>query len=206
MCGIFSIINGECFSHNMKIETFNKGKHRGPDNSALLKIEPNCLLGFHRLSINGLNDNSNQPIEIDDVVLICNGEIYNYKKIYKDLNISPKTESDCEVIIHLYKKYGIENTIQMLDGVFAFILVDKKSNNIYIARDPFGVRPLYKCSSKNSTDNIFMYASEIKSVYNLYKYISIYKRFKLMYFINNDIFIISICKPPTYLMVYNARK
>jgi asparagine synthase (glutamine-hydrolysing) len=103
--------------------------------------------GFHRLAINGLDDVSNQPIIIDEIALICNGEIYNYKKLYENMNVKPTTNSDCEVIIHLYKKYGIEHTLQMLDGVFSFVLIDYRISNpeskLYIARDPFGVRPLY---------------------------------------------------------------
>ena len=92
-----------------------------------------------RLAINGLDTISNQPFNIDDCILICNGEIYNYKKLFDEMNIIPKTNSDCEVIIHLYRKFGIENTVQMLDGVFAFMLYDNKNDRIYIGRDPYGV-------------------------------------------------------------------
>jgi asparagine synthase (glutamine-hydrolysing) len=106
-------------------------------------------LGFHRLAINGLNKISNQPLIFQDIVLICNGEIYNYKELYALMEIdTPTTGSDCEVIIHLYLKYGIEQTLVMLDGVFSFVLYDNRltpdlNNKVYIARDPYGVRPLY---------------------------------------------------------------
>ena len=100
------------------------------------------VLGFHRLAINGLTEISNQPLVINDIVLICNGEIYNYKTLYNYMNVEPVTGSDCEVIIHLYLKYGITQTLTMLDGVFSFILYDNRitedlSNRLYIARDPF---------------------------------------------------------------------
>ena len=92
----------------------------------------NIYMGFHRLAINGLNEKSNQPMKINDsAILICNGEIYNYKELYKMMNdIVPKTGSDCEVIIYLYRKYGIEHAIKMLDGVFAFVLYDYQYNMI----------------------------------------------------------------------------
>ena len=131
------------------IETeFNKGKNRGPEFSKLETSYMKMILGFHRLAINGLNDVSNQPLVINDIVLVCNGEIYNYKELYNSMNITPVTQSDCEVIIHLYLKYGIEQTLSMLDGVYAFILYDNRitndlTNRVYVARDPFGVRPLY---------------------------------------------------------------
>ena len=112
--------------------------------STIEKVSINALFGFHRLAINGINTNSNQPIKIDNINLIANGEIYNYRELYKMLNIQPKTDSDCEVIIHCYKEFGIEYTLQILDGVFAFVLIDNTHNTkMYIGRDPYGVRPLY---------------------------------------------------------------
>lgn len=171
MCGIFSIINNNSNS-NLPFLTneFNKGKHRGPENSSISVVSINTIFGFHRLAINGLDDISNQPITFNNVVLICNGEIYNYKELYKLMNVIPTTNSDCEVIIHLYLKYGIRQALTMLDGVFAFVLCDNRlitetneMNTIYIARDPYGVRPLYKVSIKE----MFGVASEIKMLNNL---------------------------------------
>ena len=73
---------------------------------------------FHRLSINGLDEKSNQPMKIEDVVLLCNGEIYNYKHLAEEYKINLTTNSDCE-ISHLYKRLGIQ-CINLLDGVFTF--------------------------------------------------------------------------------------
>ena len=126
MCGIFSLLNYEHESQYTQsfIETqFKKGGKRGPEFSTLSKVGIKVMYGFHRLAINGLNSASNQPLIQDDILLICNGEIYNYKELYSLMGIQSKTESDCEVIIHLYKKYGIEHTLQLLDGVFSFILL-----------------------------------------------------------------------------------
>ena len=172
MCGIFALLNETNIS-NALLE-FNKGKHRGPE-STETAIYNNLLLGFHRLAINGLDDISNQPIIINKKALICNGEIYNYKSLYNQLNIIPKTNSDCEIILHMYEKFGIKQTLNMLDGVFAFVLYDFSStpNKIYIARDPFGVRPLYTLTqtSDKTSDNytpVYGFASELKCLSNIY--------------------------------------
>ena len=148
MCGIFALLNDGNTNVEIVNNEFMKGQGRGPEFSKLDLSYIKMTLGFHRLAINGLNEASNQPLVINDIVLICNGEIYNYKQLYIMMNVEPQTGSDCEVIIHLFLKYGIEQTLNMLDGVFAFILFDNRTsqdsnNQVYIARDPFGVRPLY---------------------------------------------------------------
>ena len=174
MCGIFAILNNnETFDQEFISEQLNKSQHRGPDNSTI-NLSNDNFVGFHRLSINGLDSDSNQPFIIDNIILICNGEIYNYKKLYENINYKPTTNSDCEVIIYLYKLYGIEYTLNLLDGVFAFILFDYNINKIYIARDPYGVRPLYYLcnpdyilSYQNSDikhNNIIGFASELKQL------------------------------------------
>jgi asparagine synthase (glutamine-hydrolysing) len=144
--------------------------NRGPEFSKLDTSFQNLILGFHRLAINGLNDESNQPLVIDNVVLICNGEIYNYEKLYEYMDVTPKTGSDCEVIIHMYLKYGIEQTLNMLDGVYAFVLYDSKINKIYVARDPLGVRPLYVYNHFyfNNSLSQFGFASELKCLEHFY--------------------------------------
>jgi asparagine synthase (glutamine-hydrolysing) len=174
MCGIFSLINypntsttfdsGTGSLNNGLIKSeFQKGQARGPESSQLVFNDAqNYIQGFHRLAINGLNDESNQPLRINEkigdeslriqnVSLICNGEIYNYKELYQMMGTKGETDSDCEVIIHLYLKYGIDQTLRMLDGVFAFILYT--SDVIYVARDPYGVRPLYYFHQKTIINN-----------------------------------------------------
>jgi asparagine synthase (glutamine-hydrolysing) len=144
MCGIFSIINNS-FSKELVLNQFEKGKSRGPESSKTIVLDyPSIFLGFHRLAINGYNDEmSEQPFFIDGIYLICNGEIYNWRHLYSMMGINGYSKSDCEVIVHMYIKYGIEQTLQMLDGVFAFVLVDTNTHNIFIARDLYGVRPLF---------------------------------------------------------------
>jgi asparagine synthase (glutamine-hydrolysing) len=179
MCGIFALLNTDNLSIEEKInviEQFQKGKNRGPEYSKLEYNYFKMILGFHRLAINGLNTESNQPIVYNNIVLICNGEIYNYKQLYKYMDVTPVTDSDCEVIIHLYLKYGIEQTLIILDGVYSFVLYDNRIkedlvNNIFIARDPLGVRPLYKLYNVNEQYNIYNlygFASELKCLENFY--------------------------------------
>lgn len=167
MCGIFALINEQTPSELdviMRVtDFFNKCKSRGPDNSSIA-FHSNVLLGFHRLAINGLTDQSNQPLKMGNLTLICNGEIYNYKELFSTLNVTPNTESDCEVILHLYAKYGIEMTLTWLDGVFSFVLVDGDNKTVHVARDPLGVRPLFKICDGHR----MAFASEIKSLVNLF--------------------------------------
>ena len=170
MCGIFGLFNAGDLSEEeleLIITFFKKGTDRGPDNYCFdYHKDDNMSIGFHRLSINGLNDESNQPFYINDKILICNGEIYNYKQLYNKYNITPTTDSDCEIIIHLYEMFGFTKMIDMIDGVFSFILIDKTNNDskqMYVARDPFGVRPLYKCV-RNSDEIVF--TSTLKQLFN----------------------------------------
>ena len=168
MCGIFAYITNDSDINNPKNmynetfikKQFKKGQSRGPESSEMIiknYHDTVLFLGFHRLAINGLDELSNQPMCIDGIYLICNGEIYNYKALSKDIKL--KTNSDCEVIIHMYKMYGIEYLFELLDGVFAFILYDTNIEKVYIARDPYGVRPLYFHNNCGMT-----FASEIKQI------------------------------------------
>uniref|UniRef100_A0A6C0CNW3 asparagine synthase (glutamine-hydrolyzing) n=1 Tax=viral metagenome TaxID=1070528 RepID=A0A6C0CNW3_9ZZZZ len=178
MCGIFGILNNDN-KKELITNSFLKGKGRGPETSSLnfyetSRKENEIVLGFHRLAINGyLNENSEQPFDKRDCVLICNGEIYNWKellKLQKNHEEIPYGSSDCEIILHLYKNYGIEYTYQVLDGVFAFILFDKMKQEVYVARDMYGVRPLFMgMESKNLGEFQYFFGSEIKMIYDLKK-------------------------------------
>jgi len=98
-------------------------------------------------------------VNIKDVVVICDGTIYNSKRLFEELEIEPETDCDYEIIAHLYLRYGIETTLQLLDGIFVFALLDHRlvtptgelDSTMYIARDPYGVKPLYllRPNSKN---------------------------------------------------------
>ena len=166
MCGIFGIINK---NNNNHIEYVSKlSNKRGPESTSILN-ENNYVLTFHRLAINGLNTESNQPIYLNNTILICNGEIYNYKELIKKYNFIMKTNSDCEIILHLYNYFNndINSILNLLDGVFSFILIDKNNFNykIIIARDPYGIRPLYQYYSEEL--NIHAFSSELKCLTEL---------------------------------------
>jgi len=171
MCGIFALLNNhQTFKHDDIQHAFNKGDRRGPDMSALSKAGDLLDIGFHRLSINGLDSKSHQPILIDNILLICNGEIYNFRELFSQLNIEPQTNSDCEIIIHLYKRYGIEYTLSLLDGVFGFVLYDRSGTDtgpfIHVARDPYGVRPVYELSSPDEYVNIDDNNENVRKIYD----------------------------------------
>ena len=183
MCGIFAVIGNKDYSK----EDFNKIKERGPDDSQVTEIYDtlnhytnNTILGFHRLRINDLSENGNQPMTyLGDTKcnLICNGEIYNYKQLQKDNEFEMKSSCDCEIILHMYKKYGIEETVKQLDGVFAFVLYD--NGMIYIARDIIGVRPLFIGRNEQNVyshiSSRFGFASEAKCLVNEFNKVEQFK-------------------------------
>jgi len=177
MCGISGYISRIKINKDIE-KNLSNIEHRGPDNKNILKLyykNYNINLSFFRLSIIDI-ENGMQPFlytekqkndKIKKVYLLCNGEIYNYKKIIKDFNL--KTNSDCHVILDLYLKYGINNTVNELDGEFAFVLIDILENekdktieniNIYFCRDRFGIRPLFY----NFDDSGFYFSSELKGL------------------------------------------
>lgn len=169
MCGILAVFRQDSINREQFQTKFEKGVGRGPESSIIYQNEENnYILGFHRLAINGLNEASNQPFHINGYTLICNGEIYNYKELYQMMGIQGQTQSDCEVIIYLVDKYGIQQALTMLDGVFAFVLIDNNKKMGYAARDPYGVRPLYYVSDGNN--NLYGLGSELKMLHDLVKY------------------------------------
>ena len=165
MCGILYYQGYQDVSENDFNEAINKLNLRGPDNNNTTQISENKKMGFTRLSINDISSNGDQPlIKNDNYYLICNGEIYNHKELQQENEFQTKSNSDCEIIIHMYEKYGIEKTIKNLDGVFAFVLYDKSKNKTFIGRDPYGVRPLFLGKTPN---NELLICSEVKPISNL---------------------------------------
>lgn len=160
MCGIFFKLSNVLDIN--QFQEFFKLKHRGPDASCFTMLETNGKIiyyGFHRLQIVGSSKHL-QPFIQDGIFLLCNGEIYNHRKLITSFNLSPLTDSDCEVILLMYKKFGIDRVLQEIDGEFAFILYDTSKNTIFTARDPLGVRPLF--INKNIDQNLTL-TSESKS-------------------------------------------
>ncbi len=147
-----------------------KTHSRGPDMRRILDTG-NGFLGFNRLSIMGLTESGMQPFVSEGegrikVMLVCNGEIYGFRKIKEELirkGCSFKSDSDCEVLIPLYREYGTE-MFKMLDAEFALIIYDALTDTYIAARDPIGIRPLYYGKTKEGT---FVFASEPKNLLSL---------------------------------------
>lgn len=166
MCGINGIISLKQFDIDSIHQMNDKIVHRGPDDEGLYLDENKSYsigLGMRRLSIIDLSE-GNQPMYSDDedVVIVFNGEIYNYKALKSELeskNIKFKTNSDTEVILKMYLEYGKES-FSLLDGMFAFSIYDKRINKVFITRDFFGEKPLYYKQDNNG----LIWGSELKSI------------------------------------------
>ena len=156
MCGI----NGFSFKDENLIGKMHQFiKNRGPDSNGYY-TDTNISLGHSRLSIIDTNERSNQPFKYKDLVIVYNGEIYNYLYLRKkllDLGIELKTSSDTEVIIVLFDLYGVK-AFKMLSGIFALSIWNKKKEKLYLIRDILGVKPLYYKHDEN-IKNIYFSSS-----------------------------------------------
>lgn len=142
MCG-FVFASKQKINKEMFKKSYDNIFHRGPDNQTIK--EEDGIWGFHRLSIMDLSAKGNQPFERDGKKLICNGEIYNFLELRELLRdeFEFKSESDCEVLIPLYEKFGFEIMLKMLDAEFALVLFDGETGEIMAGRDPIGIRPMF---------------------------------------------------------------
>ncbi|MBP3653924.1 MAG: asparagine synthase B [Oscillospiraceae bacterium] len=142
-------------------EGFSKTKSRGPDASRVIDTGAG-LLGFHRLAIMGLHPEGMQPFGMDGSWVVCNGEIYGFERFKAELSKKYQfvSESDCEVLLPLYKEYGTE-MFAMLDAEFALVLYDADTRSFIAARDPIGIRPLFY---GYDSDGAIVFASEAKNL------------------------------------------
>lgn len=160
MCGILGGIN--CAVNQ---ELLDQIAHRGPDSGHIFstQLEGNVVsLAHRRLAILDLSENANQPMLTDDgqCAIIFNGEIYNHLDLRKELTeVNFKTHSDTETILYYLKKYGIEG-VSKLNGVFAFAFLELNHKKLYLARDPYGVKPLYFHIESNK----LLFSSEIRPI------------------------------------------
>lgn len=145
-------------------EGFAKTVSRGPDMSKIVETKSG-ILGFQRLAIMGLNEEGMQPFELHGNLCICNGEVYDFRPIKEDLakDYTFKSESDCEILLPLYEKYGLE-MFKMLDAEYALIIYDAKNDEYIAARDPIGIRPLFYGYLKSGK---IIFASEAKNIIGL---------------------------------------
>ncbi len=171
MCGISGIYNPSLKKIN-QIEIINKilkvQKLRGPDNCGVWNSKcGKVTFGHNRLSIIDLTENANQPFVSNDkrIVITFNGEIYNFQEIRQQLlkkNIKFKSNSDTEIIVEAYKYWGLD-FVNYFRGMYSFVIWDTLKNELVLARDPFGIKPLYYTYQ----NNIFYFASQIKSILSI---------------------------------------
>jgi asparagine synthase (glutamine-hydrolysing) len=160
MCGIIGSLNRDITN-----EVLNTIHHRGPDFQSSYKWQ-NVSLGHTRLSIVDLSQAGNQPMQTDcgRYTIVFNGEVYNHQELRKELNgINFKSHSDTETILYYLREKGIEG-VKKFNGIFAFCFLDKLQNKLFIARDPFGVKPVYYHSLENE---LIAFSSEIKGLFAL---------------------------------------
>ncbi|MBD3279253.1 MAG: asparagine synthase (glutamine-hydrolyzing) [Candidatus Pacebacteria bacterium] len=163
MCGILASYQVP----NISKKQIQVVSHRGPDNQTFMKLTPQLAFGHARLSIIDLSQAANQPFVINKrYFLIFNGEIYNYlelKKILQKRGYRFKTNSDTEVLLKSYLCWG-KKCLDRFNGMFAFVIFDKKNQTLFAARDRFGIKPLY---FHQPTPNSFIICSEIKQILSL---------------------------------------
>ena len=162
MCGIVGFTNNISNSDEVLGKMMDRIKHRGPDAYGKF-IDDDIALGHRRLSIIDVSSSGDQPIFNEDgsLVIVFNGEIYNYKSIRDELiekGHKFSTNTDTEVLIHGYEEFG-EKLLNKLRGMFSFVIWDKNKKELFGARDFFGIKPMYY-ANMNGT---LMFGSEIKS-------------------------------------------
>ena len=147
MCGIFVYLSVNSIGKKNELNILNmanKISHRGPDQTNYkLLFNSQVMMVFHRLKIVDLSDSAIQPFEYKDNYSICNGELYNYIMLKKKYNLTLNSNCDCEILNPLIKTIGIDSCCKQIDGVFSFVTLNNKTGDIWVGRDPFGVRSLY---------------------------------------------------------------
>jgi asparagine synthase (glutamine-hydrolysing) len=160
MCGIAGFWDAE-EQHSVVEKMLKAMAHRGPDAMRIHSNHP-VTLGHNRLAIIDLSEEANQPLFSFDEkqVIVFNGEIYNYLELKSELKpyYPFRTRSDTEVLLAAYRKWG-KKMLERLNGMFAFVIYDIEKNELFGARDRFGVKPLYYIHEK---DKLY-WASEIKA-------------------------------------------
>ena len=163
MCSIMGYCSRSA-AFDVFMKGFEKTISRGPDDTRVVETG-NGLLGFHRLAIMGLTTSGMQPFKLGDSYVVCNGEIYGFEKLKKELlgKYTFESDSDCEILLPMYQEYGTD-MFSMLDAEFACILYDGDKREFIAARDPIGIRPLYYGYDK---DGAVIFASEAKNLVGL---------------------------------------
>jgi asparagine synthase (glutamine-hydrolysing) len=168
VCGVAGLVSSAPILHPMQ-PTLSRLRHRGPDGSGSesLRVGPaHVWLGHTRLSILDLSEAGRQPICSRDGRwwLSYNGEIYNHLELRKGLSVVWRGHSDTETLVESLAARGIDATLQRLNGIFAFAAVDSVAGKLYLARDPFGVKPMYYAAAKGGG---LAFCSELRALREL---------------------------------------
>ncbi len=213
--------NMDQIDSNMIKSMMKLQEHRGPDDSGLTlfssngknslsynqnelknfhskdnKFKLNGGIGFNRLSVIDVSKNGHQPMANKDksIYIMFNGEIYNAFQLKNELidkNYNFKSKTDTEIILALYEKYGLEFTLKKLNGMFAICILDLKKNQIFLARDRFGIKPIYYIFN----EKFFSFSSELKSFLAINNF-----QFKLNKEHLSEYFIFRYLAPPNTLV------
>ena len=158
MCAIIGYLSLK--NYDNFLAGFEKITSRGPDMERFMEFK-NARLGFKRLAIMGITEEGMQPFDYKNYHIVCNGEVYGFRKLKQDLESKGykfKSDSDCEILLPLYELYK-EDMFKMLDAEYALIIYDENTQDFIAARDPIGIRPLYYGYDE---DNKIIFASEPK--------------------------------------------
>lgn len=164
MCAIIGFSKTKLSEEEIAVH-FARTAERGPDDEKIFRAGEGYL-GFQRLSIMGLHPEGMQPFCLDGDMVVCNGELYGFRPVKKELEkkgYAFKSGSDCEIILPLYREYGLK-MFERLDAEFAMILYDSKTGELVAARDPIGIRPLYY---GYDADGGIVFASEPRALLGL---------------------------------------
>lgn len=164
MCSIMAYCGGSA-AFDVFRKGFERTISRGPDDSRIVDTGRG-FLGFHRLAIMGLTPSGMQPFELEGSYVVCNGELYGFEKQKQALiqkGYTFRSESDCEILLPLYREYGTD-MFAMLDAEFACVIYDGESGAYIAARDPIGIRPLYY---GYDSKGVILFASEAKNLVGL---------------------------------------
>lgn len=161
MCGFLTVGSKE-LEIDVFDEALGKIEGRGPDMVETSRLFDKTF-GFNRLAIMDLSEKGMQPFPDDHTIVVCNGEIYNYPELKKNIidEYTFKSSSDCEVLIPLYRKYGLDTLVRYLDGEYAFCLYDALTDKMMAARDPIGIRPMFYGYTEKDT---IAFGSEAKAL------------------------------------------
>jgi len=213
MCGIAGIYNldKKDVQESELRSIISVIRHRGPDGLGFY-VKDNIGLAHCRLAIVGLTDNINQPLTNKDgsIWLICNGEIYNFEELIRELIKKGhrfKSNNDNEVVIHLYEEYGLD-FVKKIDGMFAFAIWDGNKEKLILGRDRLGIKPLYYYRKNNK----LIFSSEVKGIlaHSEFKKEINYEFFRFYFFYNSipaphTPFKNTLSLPPAHLLVFDKK-